>query len=201
MNGSPYRTSFKIGGLFHFESVKLAELYLKQSDWRAVREHVIAENTLQVRTQSSLKRYCSEIISRLKTLGTRELALLAQGDHHEQLALLWIAICRRYHFVADFAVEVLRERYILAKSELHYEDFDIFFNRKAQWHPELDRISSKTRGTMRYIIFKMMREAELLSGNNISPAKFTPRLFEVIQKTSKADIAYFPLHESDAKEV
>lgn len=200
MNSKRYKTSFITGGLFHFESVKLAKLYLEQRDWKVVREHVIRENTLQVRTLSSLKRFCSEIISRLKTLCTEELSMLAEGSHHEQIAILWIAICRRYQFVADFAVEVLRERYMLSKNELHYEDFDVFFNRKSEWHPELDNISSKTRGRMRYAIFKMMREAELLVENSISQAKLTPRLVKLLQRVAKVDIAYFPIHESDVKE-
>ena len=118
MRNDKYCMSFTTGGLFHHESVNLTVLYLDSKDWNAVRAEVIAENLLQTRTLSTLKRVCREVISRLKTLDAGELDLLVASNPREQGYLLWLAVCRRYGFIAEFAVEVMRERYITFKTDL-----------------------------------------------------------------------------------
>lgn len=194
--------SFTTGGLFHRESVKLAELYLDLGDWNSVRDKVIAENLLQTRTLNTLKRSCREVISRLKTLSSGELEFLLEGSHQEQAYLLWLAVCRRYRFIADFAIEVLRERYITLKTDLTHEDFDSFFNRKSEWHVELDGVTPATRSKLRQVLFKILREADLLTANNmINAAMLSPGLLAAIQQGSRRDVSFFPVFDSDLKEM
>jgi len=192
--------SFTTGGLFHRESVKLAVLYLDLGDWDSVREKVTVENLLQTRTLSTLKRVCREVVSRLWMLSPEELNFLVETSHQEQAYLLWLAVCRRYKFIADFAIEVLRERYIALKGNLTHEDFDSFFNRKSEWHLELDEITATTRGKLRQVLFKILREADLLTANNmINAAMLSPRLLDLIGQGGRRDVLYFPAFESDLK--
>jgi len=194
--------SFITGSLFRHESVKLAALYIDLGDWNSVRDKVIAENLLQTRTLNTLKRVCLEVISRLRTLSPGELECLVEGSHQEQAYLLWLAVCRRYRFIADFAVEVLRERYITLKGDLPLDDFDSFFNRKSEWHLELDEITPSTRGKLRQVLFKMLRDADLLTANNmIQAAILSPRLLELLYQGSRWDVLYFPVLESELKRV
>lgn len=194
--------SFTTGGLFHRESVKLAELYLDLGDWNSVRDKVIAENLLQTRTLNTLKRSCREVISRLKTLSSGELEFLLEGSHQEQAYLLWLAVCRRYRFIADFAIEVLRERYITLKTDLTHEDFDSFFNRKSEWHVEMDGVTPATRSKLRQVLFKILREADLLTANNmINAAMLSPGLLAAIEQGSRRDVSFFPVFDSDLKEM
>lgn len=198
MSNDRYSMSFTTGSLFHHESVKLAALYLDLGDWRSVRDKVIAENLLQTRTLNTLKRVCREVISRIRTLSLGELEFLIDGSHQEQAYLLWLAVCRRYRFIADFAVEVLRERYITLKSDLTHEEFDSFFNRQSEWHLELDAVTPTTRDKLRQVLFKMLREADLLTANNmIHAAMLSPRLLDLILQGSRRDVLYFPAFESD----
>ncbi len=190
--------SFTTGGLFIPESVKMAVLFVELSDWDAVRDKVLAENLLQSRTVTTSQRVCREIISRLKTLNPNELDLLIHGTAQEQGYLLWISVCRCYKFIADFAVEIIRERYFGLKIDLHYVDFDSFFNRKSEWHPELDAIQPATRNKLRQVLFKILREAELLTVNNtINAAMLSPRLLEAIPRGSRQDFLFFPMFESE----
>lgn len=192
--------SFTTGSLFHKESVTLAALYLERGNWTAVREKVILENLLQARTLNTSKRVCREIISRLKSLNARELDLLINSNSQDQGYLLWLAVCRRYRFIADFAVEVLRERYISLKTDLHYEDYESFYNRKSEWHTELDEIRPATRNKLRQVLFKILREVDLLTKDNmINTAMLSPKLLAVISHDKGRDIMYFPVFESDLK--
>ncbi|MCC5808700.1 MAG: DUF1819 family protein [Opitutales bacterium] len=190
--------SFTTGALLQRDSVKVAALYLDLGVWNSVREKVVAENLLQTRTLNTLKRVCREVISRLRTLSLDELEFLVDASHQEQAYLLWVAVCRRYRFIGDFAVEVLRERYITLKSDLTHEDFDAFFNRKSEWHLELDRVTPATRSKLRQVLFKMLREADLLTADNlIRAALLSPRLLKRIFQGNRKDVSFFPVFESD----
>jgi len=192
--------SFTTGGLFLRESVELATLYLSLGDWDAVRKEAIADNLLQARTQSTLKRVSREVVSRLKVLNSDEVEFLVEGTQQEQAHLLWIAVCRLYKFIAEFAVEVIRERYLTLKTDLNHEDFDSFFNRKSEWHSELDILSPATRKKLRQVLFRILREADLLAPNKvINAAMLSPGLLNVLSKEHRQDIMYFPVFESDLK--
>jgi hypothetical protein len=193
-----YSMSFTTGTLFHRESVNLAGLYLDLSDWNSVRDKVIAENLLQTRTLNTLKRVCREIISRLKTLRPNELEYLVANTPDEQACLLWLAVCRRYLFVADFAIEVLHERFITLKTDLPKEEFDTFFNRKAEWHSELDHITESTRRKLSQVLFKILRETGLITADNqINAVSITPGVMELLESSDRREILYFPMTESD----
>ena len=202
MNNYKYSMSFTTGGLFQRESIRLAELYLNLEDWGAVRDKVITSNLLQARMANTSKRISREIISRLAMLSANELNLLVHGYPQEQAHLLWIAVCRRYRFIADFAIEVLRERYISLKNDLTYENFNSFFNRKSEWHLELEKITHATRNKLRQLLFKILHEADLLAPNNmINTTMLSPRLLELILlEGGQEDILYFPIFESDIKD-
>lgn len=194
MKSKHYSLSFTTGALMHRESIRIAEQYAALQDWEAVRKQVIAENLLQTRTQNTLHRFCREVISRLKLLTEAEMTLLVTGSLQEQRYLLWLAICRRYEFIGDFAREVIHERYLSLALTLTPSEFDSFFNRKSEWHDELERITPTTRHKLRQILFKMLREADLLSkADQINPALLSERLTAAIVQIDRQNLLLFPL--------
>ena len=197
MPPTPYKLSFTAAPLLQQESVKLAELFLECKDWDMVRDEVLSKNLLQARTQSSLRRICQEVIPRLGTLSQDELDLLVQGSSQEQAQLLWVAVCRQYRFVAEFAVEVLRERYLSMKGDVQLVDFDSFFNQKSEWHPELENLSASTRNKLRQVLFRIMREADLLARNNtINAVMLSPRVVDVLSRNNPRDLSFFPMPDT-----
>lgn len=197
MNEKEYSLSFTTGAMLHRESMLITEIYLRLGDWGAVRDAVISENLLQARTQKTLNLTYREVTSRLRMLSDDELEHLMRAAQQEQRYLLWLAICRRYEFIADFAVEVLRENYIHMKSAVTREEFDSFFERKAEWHPELDAVTPSTRGKLRQVLFKMMKEAGLLvDKNTIQPALFGPEMLSLVRQGRPKDLLCFPLFAS-----
>lgn len=197
MDIQKYNMSFTAGALLQSESVTIAKLYLELGSWNEVKDKAIANNVLQSRAVSTLKRISYEIISRLSTLTSEELILLVNSSHKDQAYLIWMAVCRHHKFIADFAIEVLRERFITFKPDLQYSDFDVFFNRKCDWHSELDGLSISTKKKLRQVLFKMLREADFLDGkNNIQATILSPRLLEVIERNGGRDIMYFTVSEN-----
>ncbi len=194
MEEKRYRMSFTTGGLFLYESLETVRLFRETNSWETTKRRLIDENLLQVRTQSTAKRISQEIILRLKTLNDKELRLLVDGEDVEQKYLLWIGVCRLYRFIKEFAVEVIREHYLSLNQKISPEDFETFFEDKAQIFPELNKISLKTRQKLKQVLFRLLREAELIDRENtIVPAIFTPKFLDIIPK---AELVCFPHSES-----
>ncbi len=201
MRERTYSMSFTTGALLYRECALVAALYGELDDWEAVRAKVMAGNLLQMRTPNALKRVYREVSSRLRLLTEPEMAVLREGGQQEQGYVLWLAVCKRYRFIYDFAVEVLREKFLGLNLALSYEDYDRFFLDKAEWHPEVEGVAPATRGKQRQFVFKMLHEADLLSKeNHIQPALLTSRLVEAIAGDSPAHFAVFPVTESVLKE-
>lgn len=177
-----YSFSFTTSSLRRQETVKLAQLYLHYRDWNAVRDHTIQNNILQQRTTISSKRLCRELLSRLRLLSPDELVYLVKCPESEKPIILWVAVCRRYRFIHDFTVEILKEHYLKLSQKLDYSDFEVFFSSKLCLHREMEGISLSTRRKARQVIFTMLREVGLLSGytsiNHISPKNETLKLLD-----------------------
>jgi hypothetical protein len=196
--GGGYRMSFTTGGLFHQESLRLAELHRQLGDWDATWAKAMETNLLQSRTQSTLRRTSRELILRLLTLSETELELLLDGGPEEQVRLLWLAVCRCYPFIGQFATDVLHERYITLKATLSHEEFNAFFNQQAQWRPALDTISLATRSKLRAVLFRILHEAGLLDKSGaIQAALLSPRLLRHLMSHAPANLSFFPISASD----
>lgn len=193
MKSETYSMSFTTGGIFYHESLLTARLVLETGNWDETRARIIKDNLLQARTQNTLKRVYSEVASRLNRLSTDELRLLTGNPRHDQNHILWLAICKRYHFIRDFAVEVLREKFLERQITLTYPDYEVFFNTKAQWHGEVERIAEATRKKLRRNLFKMMRDLDLISDKNeIMPVLLSENTAKAILKHSPGYMAIFP---------
>lgn len=201
MAADKYIMSFTAGALLSRESVTVAELYREIGDWDAVREKVISENRLQMRTLSASRRIFREVSTRLKYLTPAEMAFLLDGSREEQNYLLWLGICKWYHFIHEFAVQVVREKYLRLDLDLTYDEYDAFFNDRAEWHPEVARLAPSTRVKQREVVFRMMREAELLTQHRrIIPAMLTPHLTQLIAQDSPNHLAIYPVSDLAVKE-
>ena len=186
--------SFTTGALFYHESVKIIEFFSYLKQWEKVREAVVAENAIQARTTNTLKRVTNEIISRLKTLSEQELAFFTEVSHTERGYILWLAICRRYAFIGDFAVDVIHDHFISLKNTVTYDDYAVFFNKKAEWHNEVDRIAASTRRKLRQTLFQIMREANLLDKNNtIIPVPLGTGFQKLLASVEGREALFFPI--------
>ena len=198
MTVTTYRLSFTTGGLFINESVMAANLYVKSNDWQQVRDQIRSENLLQVRTAAAALRISKEVVARLEHLTDEEVAALTNGTARERGYLLWAAVCRRYTFIRDFAMEVLREYFITLRQSLELKDFDAFFNGKAMWREELDSTAATTQLKLRQNLFRMMRDADLISDANvIQPAMLTNAVATLLATKGREALLIFPISDTD----
>lgn len=198
MRNDSYILSFTAAGVLRPECVRLAEAYLELGDWSQVRQFSSNNNLLQAAKASSGTRVCRELVFRLQHLMTEELRLLCAGVGMEQEHILWLAICRRYRLVAEFAIEVVRERFVTFGPALTAVDFDAFYNRKADWEPELDALSVSTRKKLRQVVFRMLRESGIMNASGVVlPTILSSRVHQLIEQNQPSDLLYFPIHYAD----
>jgi len=194
----PYKISLTTGGLFYREALRVAALYRKLGDWQIVNQTVRSQNLLQARTQSSLGRTTQELLQRLQVLTTDELNLLLEGARSEQQHMLWLATCKQYRFVHEFAIEVVREKFLRFDMALTYSDFDAFFFARAEWHPELEQITLSTRKKVRQVLFRILAEAQIISPQKeILPQVLSASVAQAIRADNPALLLCFPMSDAD----
>jgi hypothetical protein len=188
-----YALSFTTGGLLARESATLAPVYVEHRDWAKVRDIAVERNLLQARTRATGVRRARELVKRMSALCDHEVESLADVTASERGHLMWVAACRCYDLVGDFAEEVLRERFLTLAGTVSYEDYDSFYRAKAMWRDELDEVTELSYQKLRQVLFKMMVEAELLTPQGvIEPALLSARIVDCLTERTPSDIRFFP---------
>ncbi len=190
--------SFSTGGLFYSESLMALEVYLHEENWQVTRDKILAENLIQARTQSSASRRVREVCFRLAELTEAQLQLLSKGLAQEQLYLLWVAVCKHHLFIRDFAIKIVREKFLRMDLLLDFADYDIFLQEMAAWHDNLANLADSTKAKLKQVLFKIMREAELLSKDNmIIPGLLTRDLALSLAQDNPVWLTVLPVSDTE----
>jgi hypothetical protein len=176
------------------EASIVAPLYFELGDWQAVRKTLRTGNLLGTRTSATNSRLISEVVNRLATLSYAELLTVVVDPTPAKKALLWVAFCRRYELVGEFAANVIREHYLLGNLALTSGDFDKFWEEKARWHEELDKVQPSTRKRLRSSLFLALRQAGILTNDGqIESPQLPPQVVELLSKHQPSDLRFFPV--------
>lgn len=189
-----YRMSFVVGGLMLNESLVIAQAYRPGETWAWARDRLLAQGASSLPKLASQTRALREVYDRVGHLSDAERHYLcAEADRAEQQAVMWLAVCRTYRFVHEFAVEVINERYQSWRLDLGYEVFDRFVAEKAESDPDIAELSPSTCAKLRQVLFRMLREAGLRSvEGRIQPIWLSGRFKRLIEETNPADLRIFP---------
>ena len=181
---SAYTLSFTVGGLFLYEGLELARLRASGSTWGEVRKAAPADVFVARGGASSVKRIRNEVVGRLSHLTEAEIAHLAEAGMTDARSLMWVAACRKYRILAEFAREVLDERLRTFQPEIRVTDFDALLDAKGVHAEEIARLTPSTRARLRSGAFRMLREAELIDAENRVSA---PRLSGALRDLLASD--------------
>jgi hypothetical protein len=195
--GPRYALSWTTGTLLATEAALVAPLFLEERDWTVTRARAKESNVLQSRVARSSTRMLGALLPRLQVLTEAELRIVADGTSTERGHLMWAAACREYTLIAEFAEEVLRDRFLKLAGTLTYEHYDSFYRGKAIWREELDEVTDRSYQKLRQVLFKMMVEAGLLTKQgHIEPALLSARVADCLNKRTPSDVRFFPTWEA-----
>jgi len=194
MPETKFSFGFTAGALLYRDSVLLSKLYLETKNWDKVREMVLSDNLLQIKTVSAQKRIYSETFTRLKTLSEPAIELIANGNRDEQCQLLWYALCKKYDFIRDFALEVFSDKINRRDYIISIADFNIFFSRKAELVEKLNNISVISRKKLQTNLFKMMQSAGIVdSDQHLKLLMISPQVKQIITADGTIPLTIYPL--------
>ena len=189
-----YKMSFSTGGLFVNESVEVAKLHELGENWTKTLERALSARTMSLPKHASNRRRLREITNRLRMLSGDDLDFLIYSNHQDQVAILWVAVCRAYRFIREFQSEVIRERFLSGKADLPLETFDRFFEEMAEWHEEISKISEATRLSLRKVLFRMLREADIITRTyEIQPPLLSIKFTDYLASHNKEEVGFFPV--------
>lgn len=188
-----YTFGITTAALLYRDSVLLAQLYLEYRNWDLVKDTILKDNLLQIRTVTAQKRIYSEAYTRVNLLSDEAMEILANGIREEQCQIIWYAICMKYDFVREFALEVMAEKVKRHEFEITVADFNLYFNTKADLYEKLAGISEGSRKKIQTNLFRML----VSSGITDSEMKLrlmivSPRVREIIINEGILSPAIFP---------
>lgn len=187
-----YRLSFTAGGLLPSEMAELAHAHGRLGDWDCVAKAIREEGLLGYQVAKTAERIGSELIGRLRELDTPLLDYLRSCIPEERRMIAWVACCRHYSFVREFAAEVVRDRFLAGISSIAKADYLSFFERKEPQHPELASVSESTRNKLRQVLFRMLADAGVIAkGGVLLPASIPEPLLVLLDRT---DTLCFPFY-------
>ena len=186
--------SFSVGGLMLNESLMIALSYRPDETWSSAKKRLLAEGASTLPKQASQIRALREVYDRIGYLSEAERKYLTdEADRPEQQALIWLAICRTYSFIYEFAVDVINDRFRSWRLDLDHEVFDRFLAEKAEYDLRLAELSSSTCAKLRQVLFRILREVGLRDAEGrIQPIWISGRLKRLIEESNPADLWVFP---------
>ena len=150
-----YDFSFTVSFLRLNEMILVAKAYLENRPIDFV-------NELGIGKSSAGKRLLLEFEKRISKLTIQQLKLLANGDLTTQKQIAYLSACKTYGFIRDFAVAVLREKYLVFDHQISESDFISFYRRTNDLHPEMDEFTEQTIKKLRQVTFKILEQAGLI---------------------------------------
>ncbi len=192
-----YNLGFTSAAFLYRDSVLLAKLFLDSGDWKKVREKVLSENLLQIRTIAAQTRIFSETYTRLKTLSVQALEIIANGERDDQVQIIWYAICKKYALIRHFSIEVLSPKVKLNTLDLSGADFNIFYNNLAACHDELNRISISSRAKLTKNLFRMLQSAGIIgSDGKLIALSVSQSVRQIVSADPDISLSIYPGIES-----
>ena len=173
MKKTDYIFSFTAASLRLNESVKVAKYAQEHSitDLKQVKDAGIVFGSVKTGTTD---RQFREIKKRLEELTPMQLEVLSNGDLMSQKQMALLAVCKRYEFIKDFIIEVIREKTLVYDYQLNESDFNSFINNKQQVHPELELFEESTFNKAKQVMFHILEQAGII--DNPKDKRIQPQL-------------------------
>lgn len=200
---SKYILSFTAASLRLNEMVKVATAALDNAggDLAMVKESGVVFSSVKIRTSD---REFREVRKRLETLTPDQTAILIRGDLISQKQIAFLSVCKRYTFIRDFVVDVIRDKVLVFDYQLNESDYKSYINSKLSLHPELEEFSESTLKKAKQVMFRILEQAGII--NNPVDKQIQPQILEqdVINATVRDDPAWlkiFMMSDKDIKQL
>lgn len=189
-----YKLGYTAGASLIVETLAVAEAYIEHQDWGKVKTLINEENAFQFRRTSASRRILAEVIYRLKQLNESQIEFLVQAAPHDQFHFIWYMLCKSYRLIKEFAIEVVREKFLQMNTHLTDDDYQVFYMNKSEWESKLEEVSDSTKYKLKQVLYKMLHELELVNSTGQIVMPFlSPNVIAMMKQDVDADLRIFPI--------
>lgn len=176
-----YDLSYTSGALIsdYFDAVMNE---IKDFDQFVNGEEVIHHSIVAVNSESSQKRYTRELNKRIKKLTKPIFKYYFVTNGKGKKIIQFYTICKTYPIIAEFMIEVVRDKWLNLNFNLEPYDFKSYLTDKLEKTNSLDRITETTQNKLVQVYFKMMRELGMHSDGKLCLIKMDPVLMQLFYK-------------------
>lgn len=192
-----YQFSFTAGSLMVNEMAMVADALVKKEEFNFV-------EILGKGKTATGRRYCDELVKRIKNLASDEVDLLINGDLYTQKQMCFLSVCKTYGFIKDFTVEVLRNKILVYDYEITDGDYISFIRSKMIDHEELEKISELTQKKIKQVLFKIYDQAGIIDNiknKMIQPQFLEPKVQNIIMNDNPNWLKIFFMSDLDIQSV
>ncbi len=198
-----YILSFTAASLRLNEMVKVAKTAFDKdiSNLKEVHESGVVFNSVKTRTSD---REFREIRKRLDKLTPDQRKILIHGDLLSQKQIAFLAVCKHYDFIRDFAIGVLRDKVLVYDYKINESDFKSFINNRIHIHPELEEYNDSTLKKAKQVMFHILEQAGIISSavdKTIQPQFLQQDVLRAIATDDPAWLRIFMMPEKDIKQL
>jgi hypothetical protein len=154
--------------------------------------------------RSTGKKILNECKLRISTLTDKQHEILIAGDVQSQKQIVFLAVCKRFLFIRDFVVEVVREKFLLFDLHLTDGDFLSFLRRKAELHNEIDNLTDITLKKIKQVTFKILEQSGLIDSveqKNILPQILESKVIHAILEDNSTWLKLFLITDAEIQNI
>ena len=192
-----YSFGFTVGGGLLLQEANLVSSLLEPGvESSTLAKRISDSNLLGQRTQATGSRVSSELAKRFSNLTPDEVNFFISAYYEDQTALLWVAACRTYKLLGEFATLIVRDKFLSLSTLLEPSDFESFLRQRALWSDEISRLTDSTQYKLRQSTYLMLKEVGILSSENtIQQRELSPALLTLIRESNLPGLEYFTSHQ------
>jgi hypothetical protein len=171
------------------------------SNLHEVRESEVVFNSVKIRTSD---REFREIRKRLETLTLDQINILIHGDLISQKQIAFLAVCKRYDFIRDFAIDIVRDKVLVYDYKINESDYNSFINNRVHIHPELEEFEDSTLKKAKQVLFHILEQADIISSvveKTIRPQLIQSDVIRAIANDDSAWLKIFMMPDKDIKQL
>lgn len=154
--------------------------------------------------RSTGNKILNECKLRLTTLTDNQFKILLTGHVQTQKQIAFLAACKRFLFITDFVVEVVREKFLLFDYRLTDGDFLTFCRSKAELHPEIENLTDLTLKKIKQVTFKILEQSGLIDSitlKNILPQYLESNIVQAINEDNHIWLKLFLYSDNEIKKI
>jgi hypothetical protein len=144
----------------------------------------VKESVIPTNSEASRIRIARELRQRFRSFPSSDfLKLLREATDEDFKLILFYAVCRKYTLLADFMLELVRNKWLNLDYELDSRDFESYVYKKMDSHPELVELAKTTRDKLAQVALRMLNEVGILERGRLQKIDANTRILSKIVET------------------